>query len=287
MLTQDQKEIFTSYALSFIEAYKVVMATLLSIFVPQFCEESGTTCTLKENFSNLSRFNTFVIVYNFLNLGLFIRMYFIQNKRETYLITHLDSERTQAVSAFEANIKTEYPKIYVRVCEYNTKLKKLIKITAVNFILNVIFSCVLVFYYFYDGFRTVTVLIANVLLVASKLSNMWDILSDCTQQPALALSTYRNSPIGYNVIDPDYKTQHSVPPPGSQTNEPQQQEESALKAIETDIEMTTTTNTAASTDAPKGIDGRDYELYLQPVQVDLAQSTEESSVVTDSPSKMV
>ena len=205
MLTQDQKEILTSYALSFIEAYKVVMATLLSIFVPQYCEDTKTTCTLKENFSNLSRFNTFVIVYNFINLGMFMRLYYIQNKRETYLITHLDSDRNEAVGAFEKNIKPAYPKIYERVDGYNQHLKSLTKQTAINFVLNVVFSSVLVLYYFYDGFRTATTLIANVLLVTSKLTGMWTIINDCTQQPALALSTYRNSPIGYNVIDPDYK----------------------------------------------------------------------------------
>ena len=64
-VSTDTKELIQSYAVSFLEAYKVLMACLLSIFVPQYCPETNQTCTLKENFSNLSMYNEFVITLTF------------------------------------------------------------------------------------------------------------------------------------------------------------------------------------------------------------------------------
>ena len=38
----------------------MIMASLLSVFVPQYCPETGTTCTLSDNFINLSDYNMFL-----------------------------------------------------------------------------------------------------------------------------------------------------------------------------------------------------------------------------------
>jgi hypothetical protein len=96
-ITNDTKEIIQSYLISILEAYKVFLACLLSIFVPQYCPETKTTCTLSENFSNLTMYNEFVIVFNFLTLGAFLYLYFIQNRRETYLITHLYVDKKRKI----------------------------------------------------------------------------------------------------------------------------------------------------------------------------------------------
>ena len=54
IINKDSKELFISYVTTIIECYKVFVACLLVVFVPQYCEETKTTCTLKDNFSNLS-----------------------------------------------------------------------------------------------------------------------------------------------------------------------------------------------------------------------------------------
>ncbi len=202
-VSTDTKELIQSYAISILEAYKVLLACLLSIFVPQFCPETGKTCTLNENFSNLSTYNEFVIVFNFLTLGLFIYLYILQNRRETYMITHLDADKKHAVTSFTTNCK-DYPKIVNRVVEYNKKLQLFTKLVSIFFYLNAIFSGILVCYYYYDGFRTATTLIANILLVSSKLFSMWSVMTECNSEPQLALSTYQVMPVGYNIIDDDY-----------------------------------------------------------------------------------
>ncbi len=217
-LTVDQKELITSYALTFIECYKVFMACLLSIFVPQLCPETNTTCTLKENFSDLSRFNEFVIVFNFFTLGLFCTSYYYQSKRETYIITHLDMNKDKGDNTLEENLKDKThsqtqqqvgTRIFNKIKYYNQLVFKLARYSTIIFIMNTAFSCVLIFYYFYDGFRSVTTLIANVLLVTQKLYSMYTITNnsistsnECKKE--LALSLTRLEPVAYNDYDQDY-----------------------------------------------------------------------------------
>ena len=209
MISQDTKEYLTSWGVSIVEAYKVLLACLLSIFVPQYCPETGTTCSLKENFQNLSRFNEFVIAWNFVTLACFVYLYIIQNRRESYLIKKLDVDRNYAVTDFADNCKN-YPSVVLKVTNWNFQLKNITQITTIAFICNAIFSGILVCHYYYDGFRTATSLIANILLISSKLFTLRTIMQDCCSNPPLALSTYRESPVGYNVIDPDEMQKHPV-----------------------------------------------------------------------------
>jgi len=205
-LTQDTKEMLLSYGSSILEAYKVCMACLLSLFVPQYCtrtNESSGTCSLKENFEELSAYNMFVLVLNFLTLGVFIYLYALQNRRETYFITHLDSSQDVAVSALKEQLK-DHPKILARVVTHNVVLLRWVKIVSLLFTCNAVCSAILVIHMFYDGARTVTTLISSVLLVSAKLVSMWTICDSCISDP-LALSTFRSTPVGYNVIDEDYK----------------------------------------------------------------------------------
>ena len=62
-LTVNQKEYIQLIISNAVEIFKVFMACLLSVFVPQHCPETGTTCTLKDNFNNLSMFNEFGPTY--------------------------------------------------------------------------------------------------------------------------------------------------------------------------------------------------------------------------------
>ena len=206
--TSNRNEIVSSVFSSCIDLVKIAMATLLSIFVPQYCEETGTTCTLQENFSNLTKFNEFVIGWNFFTLGLFVGLTIVINKRETYLINHLDASKDHAFNSLSINCK-DYPKILSRVKEHNNKLHFWTWFTIAAFIFNVLVSAILIYKYFYDGFRSVSTLLANVLLVSSKLYMLSDICKQCRQAKMLALSTITFIPSSFNVIDQKYdKTSH-------------------------------------------------------------------------------
>ena len=211
MSKSDQKDLVSGVFFSIIEGVRITMATLLSIFVPQYCEDTNTTCTLEQNFSNLSRFNEFVIFFNFLSLAIFIKLIYTINKREAYLISHLEESRDHPYNGFSENLKA-YPRIVIRVKEHNQLLKKWTNYTLITYTLNVIFSCVLIFNYYYDGFRSVSTMLANLLLVSGKLHSLYTIYNDCIEnnEKPLALSTSKITQVSFNVIDPVYAKRKSV-----------------------------------------------------------------------------
>lgn len=202
-ITTDQKEIVTSIVLGLIEAYKIWMACLLVVFVPQYCPDTKQTCTIQENFIDLNDYNKFVLAFNFFTLVLFKLTFYLQNKRELYIITHLDVDPSKGYDSLSENI-SNYLKIFQKITYYNNLCYKLILFTTVIFIINTILSTILLCF-FYDGFRTLTTLIANILLVTAKLYKAYEITKQCIGEKILALSYFRESPISYNVIDPDYK----------------------------------------------------------------------------------
>jgi len=199
----NQQQQLQSTFTSIIDGIKVAMATLLSIFVPQYCEDTQTTCTLQQNFSDLTMFNTFVIAWNFISLGLFVITSIVQNRREQYFISHLDESRRHPFNSLLDNTKA-YPRIRRRIKEHNDSLYFWSYATFVFFILNILFSCILIFYYFYDGFRSATTLIANVLLVFSKLYFILQTTNECRGHRLMALSTLNTTPVSYNIIDENY-----------------------------------------------------------------------------------
>ncbi len=207
-ISQDNKEIFISYVSTVLEFYKILMACLLAIFVPQYCEDTKTTCTFKQNFQNLSKFNEFVLFYNFATLTTFSYLYYIQSKRETYWITHLEVNKNKADNGLHESLTQhnheKHKSILNKVIYYNTLINKLTKGAVINFYMNALFSSILIFYYYYDGFRSVTTLITSVLLVSQKLYSTYVISSECLKDKPLALSLVRLEPISFNDVDPDY-----------------------------------------------------------------------------------
>ena len=198
-----QQEIVSSVFTSIIEGVKILMASLLAVFVPQYCETSGTTCTFEENFKDLTQYNEFVLFINFLTLGFFSYLIYIQNKREAYLISHLDSSKYHPPNSLETNIKM-YPRILIRVRQYNKKLEKFKNITVCLFSFNVLFSSILIFHYYYDGFRSVTTLLGHLLLVSSKLYHLHHVCEESNTYKTNALSSIHHTYISYNIPDKKY-----------------------------------------------------------------------------------
>jgi len=210
MLTKEQKEYLTTIGLTTVESFKVFMGCLLSVFVPQYCEDTNTTCTMNQNFSDLSNFNAFVLSWNFLALVSFIVLYKAQIQRETYFIKHLEENPSKPENSLQSNLQ-EYPKISTRVQDHNRELYKYSTWCIMIYLINVVLSCVLVFYYFYDGFRSVTSMITSVLLVANRLYTSYDVSLTCISSDKLAaVSSTLVDPVIYNDIDSKYQGQQHV-----------------------------------------------------------------------------
>jgi hypothetical protein len=203
-LTDDQKQTIKSTISFLTESFKVFMATLLCIFVPQRCVENGDNlCTLADNFTNLTNFNIIVLVINFITLGNFMYLYIIEYKREQWCIDYLDIDNDKA----NTNLKTEindYPEYKEEMISLNNKYHKLTILTLILNICNFILSSILIYGYYYLDYRSVTVLITNVLLIVDKLFACLNI-SNKSVEELLPISAYMTTSVIFNTIDSDHK----------------------------------------------------------------------------------
>jgi len=94
-ISQDIMQRTLATGLMIFNIYRTVMACLLSIFVPQRCEDDFgivRDCTMKENFEELDTFNIVVVVFNFVTLAIALTHSFMVYRRESKLLVMLDED---------------------------------------------------------------------------------------------------------------------------------------------------------------------------------------------------
>jgi hypothetical protein len=203
------------------EMFKVLMATLLSVFVPQSCaddhpiienlnststnnteENQDFACTMSDNFSNLSGFNIAVLAINFVTLGSFLSMYIIEYVRENWCIKYLDMDNNKA----NTNLKNEienYPEIKKNLILLNKHYYNNIIVLLICNLANFVVSSVLIYKFYYLDYRSITVLLTNVLLIADKLVFSLNTANSSIKE-TLPFSAYIKVPAVYNTIDEDF-----------------------------------------------------------------------------------
>lgn len=136
---------------------------------------------------------------------MYIILNYAQQKREVYFITHLEVNKDIADSALNKSILT-HSHILSRVSDHNNLVYKYSLYTLFCFTINVALSCILIFVYFYDGFRSITSMVTNVLLVSHKLYTTITISRQCINSTQIsAISIGLSEPVQYNDIDESYR----------------------------------------------------------------------------------
>ena len=202
---QDTQQKINIVTITVSESFKILMATLLSIFIPQECVIDGVsrTCTFSDNFANLTSFNTFVVVFNFITLGTFVGLYYVEIKREDWMIKHLEFDNNFSDNNLQT-LKPTYPKIFERLTYYNKIYYKYYSILKYFFIVNFIVSAVLVLHFYYLDYRTATTLLTNVALCWTKVMAGTNLAKESLDNEK-AISYYNTKFVFFNSIDTDYK----------------------------------------------------------------------------------
>ena len=86
-VNNDLKERIKIGALFIFQSYKVIMGSLLTLFVPQECPESETNiCSLQDNISKSDdTFHNVALGFNVLCVALFFGTYYVELKRENWI----------------------------------------------------------------------------------------------------------------------------------------------------------------------------------------------------------
>ena len=182
-----------------IEMYRVIMSSLLLLFVPQSC--NNNQCTINEKLSPELPYEMFVLISNFFILFAFTITYMVESRRENILITYLDINRFKPRdndSVAKELLKLSNTRLQ-RIEKYDKFYKHLSYSSICVFILNTLFSLIVIFDNFLDS-KTITVLLTNMLFMSSKLYDMYTIVNT---KDFVFLSAYLSRKIQFNDVDKD------------------------------------------------------------------------------------
>jgi hypothetical protein len=194
-----------------VRAFNVVMASLLVVFVPQRCPGvPGSSdpsmviphdCTMHENFNDLTSINTAALWLNFLCLALFLLMFYIEFKREGFMVEFLDLDQFKSLQSLPMELKSHY-NIRSILRRFNVGLFTLSVTAIILSAVNLVVSAIVLWRDYYAGTRSITVYVTNLLLlltvIVSAVNNSWVGL-----QTEEALSCVDVMPVSYNCVDDD------------------------------------------------------------------------------------
>ena len=182
-----------------LELYRVLVSSLLILFVPQDCD--GHLCSLTENMETTSQTYTTGLFFNFFTMFVFLVMYSLEIKRENRLISYLEVNKSKATdnnSVCEVLKKLPLEKKN-SILFLDTYYQKAAYVAMVSFIINSIISGIIVYQYSL-GNQTTSTIITNILFMVTKLS---DVFQTVNTEKNIFYSAYLKGKIQYNDVDPD------------------------------------------------------------------------------------
>jgi len=184
-----------------IELYRVLVSTLLILFVPQDC--LGKLCTIKDNLKYTSTVYSGGIAMNFIALFSFIVLYGIEIVREDKLIKYFDvnSKNPRDNENLEIIFSGLPDKYKTRVYNIDYYYQKAAYISLVIFVINTIYSGRIIYEYSL-GNQTTTTFITNVLFMTTKV---YDTFYIANTEKYVFYSAYMRDKVQFNDLDAKLK----------------------------------------------------------------------------------
>jgi hypothetical protein len=220
-LSQNNIQRLTVILFMSLDTYRIIIGSFYSIFVPQLCPDHPLTtfnstqyfnnnstsqtyhaCTLYDNVTDLTDFNKYVLAFNSFTALITLIAFFIEFRRENWIINHLDVDATKP----DSNLRTEinnYVKMKNSIIRKNQIYFRIFVCVGVLSILNCISSGILIAMYF-DGLKTVTTFVTNSLLIGMRISKSLQVARTC-QIEMKAQSVNLSEQTTFNTIDDKYR----------------------------------------------------------------------------------
>lgn len=228
----------------FLDAYKVVMGSLLTLFVPMECEyydaagnvisinnATSHSCGIQENIDYVNDKNGWVSGYdtvdlyqykifraafalNFATVVVFVAMYFTEYRRESQLIKYLDIDDTKPNDNEGCMVSLGsrvHPSKMINVHRANKWYEAFGAMAVLIFICNAVVSGIAISFFAQDGIKSWTALISNILLLLTKVVSVRTVLKT---DPWVFKSAYMTTFKQFNDADDNY-AMDSEPPEDS------------------------------------------------------------------------
>lgn len=216
-LTQDstQRAMITLFLT--LDAYRVIIGTFYTLFVPQLCPDTHLVprpdpmtyhqCTLEDNVTDLTLLNKAALGLNAATCFFMVIGFIQEYRREQWMVKHLEVDPHKPDTNLAIEIQS-YEKLRDSLRAKNHLYRQLFTLIGLLSATNIICSGFLVYEY-YDGFKTTTTFITNTLLILMRVSKSITISRTCEMEMK-AQSVYLTEPTTFNTIDPDYRKPGSV-----------------------------------------------------------------------------
>ena len=195
----DTKERMKTIFIFLLQSYKVLMGSMLVLFVPQSCGDS--VCSITDNLYREGDLHRTSLAFNFLSTLCFITCYTIELNRENWCIEHLDISDDYGDNNLPLVLK-ERPELEMALHKINDRYYYSSQITAGVYSVNLILSTTSI-YFNNAGTTTITAYMSFVILILMKLYNSIFVSND-SKKNNMALSAYMSELQSYNIIDKDY-----------------------------------------------------------------------------------
>lgn len=220
---QDFQQKSSVYVSFIFELYRVLMGSMLVMFVPQKCGDH--ICDMFENTTVIPEVYNTAIAMNAYSLLCFFIMYMIEIKRENKLITYLEVDKTLPFdneSVGEALVKLPQEKKDA-ILAFDKYYLQSGYLALSAFVMNAGISGYVVFVNYLDD-KTFTVYLTNILFMALKVKETYDIVNT---KKNIFYSAYLTDRIQFNAVDKDKMIENDI-----------DSESSALNSMENQADMT-------------------------------------------------
>lgn len=181
-----------------LELYRVLVSSLLLLFIPQSCGDN--ICELTDNLNNPDRHYQIGFIINWITMVVFVIMYATEIRREEKLIKLLEVNNTISTDDQSVGRRLEVFPEYKKdqLFQVDKHYQYVSYIACVVFIVNTGYSWQMI----YDrslGNQTLMNFVTNILFMVSKMTNVIGIINT---DKNVFFSAYLNTKVQFNDIDP-------------------------------------------------------------------------------------
>jgi hypothetical protein len=199
MVNQDDKQKITVAFSVLLELYRVMVSTLLILFVPQKCNDH--VCTMSENMVWQGPMYNSGVIVNFLTTASFLGMYYFETKRESKLIAYLEVSETCACDneTVGTNLKKLSKTRQDIIFYFDKRYQQAGYFAMFMFAFNTILSGFIVYDYYLDN-QTTSTFVTNILFMITKIV---DVYATVHTEKNIFYSAYMKQKLQYNDVDPN------------------------------------------------------------------------------------
>ena len=211
-IDQDIYQRFKVIGIFLLQFYKVMMGTMLTVFIPQACyesinnknvtiEENIKICSINENIENNNIYHKVTLYWNVLSFLCFIISYLFELKRENWAIKYLDIDNNYPDNNLKQIIINE-KKLEKQMDKLNFYYYSSLCITLFVYLFNILLM-INILINNYHSMSTISTFFSFSLLVQIKLYNSFVIAKGSIKNDKM-MSAYMSEFVSFNVLDKDY-----------------------------------------------------------------------------------